>query len=236
MSIRLTPLVFGSFFHVYNRGTDKRVIFLDTADYQRFLELLYLCNSKKSVNVRDVRKTYDSIFDYERGVPLVSIGAYCVMPNHFHMLLTSNVDEGISHFLGKLCTAYAMYFNKRYVRTGALFQGKFKSEYADTDEYLKYLFSYIHLNPVKLIQGNWKKDGIDDAENAMNYLEQYRYSSFSDYTNIAYGGRIEKSILNKEKFPEYFPDSQSFKKEIFEWIEFDPNTISSKEESRNSLF
>lgn len=110
-----------------------------------------------------------------------------------------------------------MYFNKKYERTGGLFEGRFKSEHADSDEYLKYLFSYIHLNPIKLIQSDWKENGIISAVAAKRYLQDYTHSSFLDYDN---GSRKEGSILDKELFPEYFPTTDSFRKEIFEWIAY----------------
>ncbi len=106
MSTRLTPLVPHEFFHCYNRGTEKRVIFLDGADYKRFVELLYLCNCKKQINVRDIRKSYHNIFEYDRIETLVSIGTYCLMPNHFHILVTSAEENQISLFMNKLGTAY----------------------------------------------------------------------------------------------------------------------------------
>ena len=85
------------------------------------------------------------------------------------------------------------------------------------DEYLKYLFSYIHLNPVKLMQSDWKESGIHDREAALAYLEKYKHSSFQDYDSVE---RIESAILNKEKFPEYFPTKERFRREIFDWMNF----------------
>lgn len=150
MSLRITPFVHGEFYHVYNRGTDKRPIFSDTHDWQRFQELLFLSNAAKPVNIREVRRVHADIYAFDTELPIVAIGAYCLMPNHFHMLLTPLVDGGVSKFMKKLCTGYSMYFNKKYERTGTLFEGPFKAKHADSDAYLKYLYAYIHLNPVKL--------------------------------------------------------------------------------------
>jgi putative transposase len=219
MTTRVVSLVPEEFYHVYNRGTDKRIIFTDKADYRRFIELLFLSNSEYLVKFRDAKKATKSVFEFDRGKQLVAISAYCLMPNHFHILLTPLVECGISIFMGKLCTSYSMYFNKRYDRTGSLFQGTFKSQHANSDEYLKYLFSYIHLNPIKLIQSDWKVAGIKDSRVAMQYLDTYKYSSFLDFCEIE---RAEGRILTPERFPDYFPEKESFKKEIFEWIMFDP--------------
>ena len=87
MSIRPVQLIEGEFYHVYNRGTDKRLLFRDDTDSQRFLKLLFLSNSVESINVRNILRKNNEPYTFERGTPLVNIGAYCLMPNHFHMLL-----------------------------------------------------------------------------------------------------------------------------------------------------
>jgi putative transposase len=217
MSTRVIQLVPDEFYHVYNRGTDKRVIFLDTADYNRFVELLYLSNSEYKVKVRDIKKTKKSVYEFDRGKPLVAIGAYCLMPNHFHMLITPLVENGISIFMEKIGTSYSMYFNKRYVRTGSLFQGTFKSSHATSDEYLKYLYAYIHLNPVKLIDPTWKEEGIKNQDEAFSFAINYKYSSLPDYLQVF---REENIIINPNPFPEYFPSGKDMKKELLEWLNF----------------
>jgi putative transposase len=204
------------YYHVYNRGTEKRNIFLDGADYGRFIELCYLSNSVHSVDVRHVRRTYNSVYEFPRDNPLVYVGAYCLMPNHFHILLTPATDRGVEKFMLKLGTGYSMYFNKRYERTGTLFQGRFKSRHANNDEYLKYLFAYIHLNPVKLIQPNWKEVGIQNIDGVKTYLDKYPYSSLQDYL----GDREESKILDKDKFPEYFSTKQEVDQELIDWLSF----------------
>lgn len=216
MTQRTFAFVEGEFYHIYNRGTDKRVLFNDEADYSRFIELLYLSNSKLSINIRDIRKTESSIFDFDREQKLVHIGAYCLMPNHFHILITPAVEHGIQTFMQKLSTGYSMYFNKRYERTGTLFQGRFKSQYANSDEYLKYLFSYIHLNPVKLIQPDWKEVGVRDLDNVKLYLNRYAYSSFIDYSTK----REESIIIDPYKFPEYFLNKKEIDAELLEWLTY----------------
>lgn len=217
MSQRPISFSGGEFYHVYNRGTDKRSIYLDKSDYKRFIELLYLSNSSHSFVVRDIYRNNESIYEYDRGDLLVAIGAYCLMPNHFHILVTPLAENGISKFMNKLCTSYSMYFNKKYNRTGALFQGKFKAEHADRDEYLKYLYAYIHLNPVKLIDSTWKEEGIKDAAKSFDFAASFQYSSLPDYLGIV---RQENSILNPEPFPEFFPDTNKIKADLFEWLQF----------------
>jgi len=212
MALRKVEFVPGEYFHIYNRGTDKRVIFHDNNDYHHFLKLLYLSNSENNFKVRDVSKT---IYSVDRGEQLVHIGAYCAMPNHFHILMTPLKERGLSKFMQKISTGLSMHYNVKYKRTGSLFQGKFRAEHADNDTYLKYLFSYVHLNPVKLIQSDWRECGIKDLEETKDYLKKYYFSSYLDYIG---DGRLETSIINRSSFPEYFQSKQSFEKEIFDWI------------------
>lgn len=139
------------------------------------------------------------------------------MPNHFHLLLTTQTKDGISTFMNKVSTGYAMYFNKKYERSGTLFQGTFKSQHADSDEYLKYLYAYIHLNPVKLIDKDWKDRGSKDAAKSFDFAASFQYSSLQDYLGNT---RPASLILDKQPFPEYFTTSEDTKNELFEWLNY----------------
>jgi REP element-mobilizing transposase RayT len=209
------------FYHLYNRGTDRREIFLDDRDRRRFVALLYLCNGTKPMNMREIMNggyTYEELFQYDRGEPLVAIGAYCLMNNHFHLLVKEKSDQGVSRFMQKFITAYAMYFNTRHKRTGTLFQGRFHAEHADNDEYLKYLYAYIHLNPVKTVDLGWSEGRIASPRKAEQFLKNYEYSSFLDYVD---GNRPVERILEQDAFPEYFETSSIFSEMIKEWLNFD---------------
>lgn len=219
MSIRKVKLVSGEYYHIYNRGNSKQKIFHDNEDYLRFISLLYACNSGNNFRAFMLAKN-TSPYDFERGKELVSIGAYCLMPNHFHILITQTEEEKISKFMQKLTTAYVMYYNKKYKRTGGLFEGKFKSKHIENDRQLKYLFSYIHLNPIKLIQKDWKEVGVLNKKDALLYLENYKYSSYLDYLEIP---RIQNKILNIKFFPKYFPNKKSFIGDIIEWLNYKSN-------------
>ena len=216
MSIRMTAFVPGEYYHIYNRGNSKQKIFHDKEDYIRFLDLLYISNSFRKFNVFDIRKV-SNIFEMKRDNLHVSIGAYVIMPNHFHIIITQTENGNVSKFMQKLTTAYSMYYNKKYKRTGGLFEGKFKSIHIPDDRYLKYLFSYIHLNPIKLIQPKWKEEGIQNKKQSFQYLNEYEFSSYFDYKNIK---RPYSLILSKNAFPEYFPTKKSFEKEIIEWVNY----------------
>lgn len=217
MAIRKTPFLIGEHYHIYNRGVDKRTIFVDEDEYNRFNALLYLCNSTYSVDMRTFFNKglpFVEIFSVDKGEQIVDIGAYCLMPNHFHLLVRERVEKGISVFMEKLSTAYSMYFNKKYNRTGRLSEGPFKAKHIDNEAYFNWLFSYIHLNPIKIIDPNWKEAGISDPEKAHKFIKQYKFSSYFDYF---LGNRPENIILNKNVFPEHFVCAGDFESLINEF-------------------
>jgi putative transposase len=220
MSIRKVNFIEGEYYHIYNRGNSKQKIFHNDKDYSRFVELLYISNTDINFNLFDLkRNSHFNVFSIENKNKIVSLGAYCLIPNHFHLLISQTKEGGISKFTQKLSTAYSMYYNKKYKRTGSLFEGKFKSEHISKDRYLKYLFSYIHLNPVKILQRDWKERGIIDKKRIINFLNKYKYSSYLDYLETG-KKRKEGIILTKELFPNYFSTNEKFQKEIFEWLSF----------------
>jgi putative transposase len=200
MSIRKINFTIGEFYHVYNRGNSKQNIFLDTKDKDRFMGLLLAMNRQEKFNFADSIKGI-SVYDLPNDNPLVAIGAHSVMTNHFHILLTPIIENGVSIFMQKISTAYVMYFNQKYSRTGSLFEGKFKAKHIDSDRYLKYIFSYLHLNPNDLV------------ENLMNYP----YSSFLDYYGVI---RPQNKIINRSYFPDYFPTKEEFLSEIKKWLNY----------------
>ncbi len=221
-------IIFASeeFYHIYNRGTEKRNIFSSPKDYERFKCLLYACNGTNNVhldilnqrNKQRGRTSLGLLAEFDRGNPLVDIGVYCLMPNHFHLILYEIEEGGISRFMQKLSTGYTMYFNRRYERTGALFQGKFKAIHIDNDIYLKYLISYIHLNPVKIIDLKWKENGIKDRKKAEKYLDAYEHSSYIDYSGKK---REEGIIIDQSTLPNYYSGShKNFKAMVTEWLAF----------------
>jgi putative transposase len=213
---RKTPFAPGEIYHIYNRGVDKREIFSSHEEYVRFVYLLFLCNSDKKVDFKRVNK--DKIFEHDRQETIIDISAWCLMPNHFHLLARAKSDVCITRFMEKVQTGYSMYFNKRHERSGSLFQGPFKAQHVDSDEYLKYLSAYIHLNPVKLVDGGWKESGIQDRSRAKKFLDEYRFSSYMDYKNI---DRPEGKILSTASFPKYFDNGKnSFNTYINFWLDF----------------
>jgi len=228
MATRKHPLVPGEYYHIYNRGNSKQKIFRDNSDYCRFVQCLFVCNTYKNFKFRDdIVDIKIDAFEFERGPLLVSIGAWKLMPNHFHIYLTINKENPhmsdmwkknqISEFMRKLLTAYSKYFNSKYDRTGGLFEGPFKSVLISNDVQAKYLFSYIHLNCIKLIDSKWKENGIKNKKVALEFLANYKWSSHLDYIGVS---RKENFILQTSDFPKYFNNIDDFNKEIFEWISY----------------
>jgi len=205
------------YYHVYSRGVEKRPIFLERSDKERFVRSLFLNNSEKVFHFRETNGLL--LKNLDRGQPHTAIGAYCLMPNHFHLLVRETVEGGISKFMSKLLTSHSMFFNTKYKRKGALFDGAFKARHVDSDNYLKYLFAYIHLNPVKLIESEWKKKGIQDKKIVADYLDNYKYSSYEDLTG-GDSGREERLILSPESFPGYFDAPRDFNSFINDWLEY----------------
>lgn len=220
---RKDPFVPENYYHIYNRGIDKRIIFKSIYDYQRFIMLLYVANSQDPIRLDELinrnHKSYKEIFEIKRVEPLVSIGAWCLMENHFHILLREEVEGGISKFMKKFGTGYSMYFNIKYQRTGGLFGGPFKSKHISDDLYLKHLFGYIHLNPLDIEFFEWEK--IVDKKHPRewkDFLTSYLYSSYHDYLGLE---RPEVNILSKDIFPDYFKEDNSFEDFIDSYLSFD---------------
>lgn len=198
-------------YHLYNRGVDKRVIFTDDSEYQRFLACLRVLNSSENIN-----PTFFSVYTPldqipVSSTPLVGIGAFTLMPNHYHLYATPLVEGGISKFMQKLSTAYTMYFNEKYKRTGSLFQGTFKAQHVNDDNYARYIYSYIHINCGKLKDPKWKERGARDMRALKEFITSYPYSSLREYLS---GKHI---ITNPDAMPEPLI-RRDFESHITDWI------------------
>ncbi len=214
------------FYHIYTRGTEKRNILLKEVDYFRFIHDLYEFNNvKATLNLaRDIVRgsTSNNISNNKKPRELlVEIIAFCLMPNHFHLILRQLKEKGITKFMQKLGTGYTMYFNQKNKRTGALFQGRFKAILVDKDNYFLPLVNYVHLNPVELIEPNWKEEGIRDRKKVNEFLEDYRWSSYPDYVGI----KNFPSVINKEFFTSYFKNEENYKNFVNQWLTKDLELI-----------
>ena len=147
MGIRNIEFSNGDYYHVFNRGVDKRIIF-NTKEQQEFffnrMKLLNTTDSRKYI--ANKRSRYKDKAIIASGDQLVSIVAYCLLPNHYHLLLRQEIDNGISQFMQRLGTSYTMYFNQQEKRSGSLFQGKFKAKHLSGDFALPVVSAYVNLN------------------------------------------------------------------------------------------
>mgnify|MGYP001560810012 FL=1 len=148
MSIRKIQFNEDHYYHVFNRGVDKRNIFESQEDLYYFFKRLIDLNkdgTNPSINNNRYKGQGRVAKDEDAGV-LVSIVSYCLLPNHFHLVLKQESENGISKFMQKLGTSYTMYFNQKYKRSGSLFQGKFKANMIDGEFGLPVLSVYVNLN------------------------------------------------------------------------------------------
>ncbi|MEK7501064.1 MAG: transposase [Patescibacteria group bacterium] len=176
----MKPIDSPNIYHIYNRGVEKRNIFLEEKDYLRFLASLYRFNdTKPTFNFDRLPKLFG--VELRTVEPLVKICAFCLMPNHFHLILRALRENGITEFMRKIGTGYTNFFNLKYQRVGPLFQGKYKAKILSNQAHFLYLPYYIHLNPLDLITPNWKNSGIGDIDKTYNFLINYRWSSLPDY-------------------------------------------------------
>ncbi|MFZ2205091.1 MAG: transposase [Minisyncoccia bacterium] len=144
--MRKQPLITGEYYHIYNRGVDKRDIFNDKNDVYRFIESMSEFNQIDTIgSIRDKRKNNTESKALARD-PLVSIIAYCLNPNHFHFILKQSVDGGIAKFMQKLQGGYTYFFNIKNSRTGSLFQGTFKSHFVGSENYFNKIIGYVNNN------------------------------------------------------------------------------------------
>ena len=195
----------GEYYHLYNRGVEKRNIFLTREDHNRFRRLLYVANGTERFVFRDIERK--ELKDIDRGEPLVAIAAWVLMPNHFHVLIKEIKEGGTAAFMEKLCTGYSSHFNKRHDRVGPLFQGRYKSQHVTSDNHLKYLFAYIHLNPLKLMDPTWRGQRSINTTKAKKFISTYKHSSYLSYVDTS---REENILLSKNEFPEYFLGEKDF--------------------------
>jgi len=206
----------GGIYHIYNRGVEKRKVFIDEKDHLRFISDLLEFNDKNpaiNLNYHTTHKQYLEV-RLPNKEEIVEIFAFCLMPNHFHLILKQKKERGITEFMRKLGTGYTNYFNKRYNRVGSLFQGKFKSIGITTDAHFLHLPYYIHSNPLDLIAPKWRKGEIGNYKKAINFLEQYRWSSYPDYI----GKQNFPLITQREFILSLFHNENEYKKEMLKWL------------------
>jgi len=203
--MRKLKFITGEYYHIFNRGVDKRIVFQDKKDLERFLKSMEEFNTINPIG---------SIYEHSRlknkfgnlvskKTKLVNFICYCLNPNHYHFILEQLVDGGIEKFMHRLGVGYTNYFNKRYNRSGALFQGTFKAIHISSNEYLLHLSAYVNLNDKVHNFGNlvskkssWEeyvgnKDGFCKKDIILN-----QFNSISEYRNFS---KVSLEIIKERK-------------------------------------
>jgi putative transposase len=230
----------GEFYHIYNRGVEKRRIFQEDADYKRFIHDMYEFNDDNFVASSNVRlscrkpkevneKMIDVTFVNKDRKPrklLVDILSFCLMPNHYHFILKQRIDGGIVKFMKKIGSGYVAYFNLKNKRVGPLYQGSYKAIYINKQQYLDYLLFYVHFNPLDLFEENWRGGEVRDYNKLMNHVDNYHWSSHPDYLEK---GRFP-SVTNREFYLKLMNVKGGYKNQAKEWMKVIPEKIRANDE------
>lgn len=200
MAIRKAPFVTGEYYHIYNRGVDKRIVFTDEDDLNHFFQ------SMEEFNVLEpIGSIYQNSFQRFKGSApksekLVNFIAYCLNPNHYHFILTPVVDKGIEKFMQKLGTGHTNYFNNKYDRNGALFQGRFKAVHINTNEHLLHSSAYVNLND--------RVHKLDQLRSRTPKLVKSQ-SSFAEYIGE---NKRRKDFCSKDIIVDQFKNKKEYQK------------------------
>ena len=211
----------GEYYHIYNRGVEKRDIFLENSDFWRFLAGMRELNNDDTI--RNFGRRYLSKANLRsEGKELVGIVCYCLMPNHFHFILHQLEDKGISKFMHKMGTAYTKYFNLKHERSGVLFQGTFQAKHIENEQYLLHLSRYIHLNPLEVPPHS--NDGFNSKES----LKSYKWSSLPFYldrdkNNLINldNGLIIDQFKDTPEYEDFLFSNSTFSLDVFELLKME---------------
>lgn len=213
MPIRKEVFVNGAFYHIYNRGFLKRKIFVNQQAIHRFISLMKFCkfnykckfsyfNSRSKQEQKEITKSVTA-----QDQNSVEIVAYCIMPNHFHLLLMQEIDDGLLDYMTRISNAFAHYYNLKFNKKGPVFEGRFKSVMVENNQQLLHLSRYIHLNPCTA--GLVKKKEI----------VSYKNSSLVEYINENNILIVKPEIVldqfgSRKKYLEFVMDSADWQREL----------------------
>lgn len=210
-------------YHICSRGIDGRNTFLEDKDYLRAIHDLYEFNDQRPA--RNIYYRTDPLKSYEatprkievvkEREPIVETLIFVLMPNHYHLLLRQLRENGISDFMHKFGTGYTMYFNQKYNRSGTLFQRPFKAVLVEKQAHFIHLPFYIHANPLDLKFSTWRERKLKDPKKAMEFLEQYRWSSFPDYI----GTKNFSSVTQRDFLTKVIGEPREYKKATLELLQ-----------------
>ncbi len=179
-----------AYYHIYNRGVEKRDIFIDKNDYAVFLSFI-----KRYLDTTPEKDSRGNI--YKNLSDSVELIAFCLMPNHFHLLLYQIEIDAITELMRAICSSYSMYFNQKYDREGTLFQGKYRAVSITNDDYLQYISRYIHRNPVGYLNYAWSSLRYWTGDKSASWINSDRLNG-----------------SNKDKYLDYLKDSEEYTRSI----------------------
>ncbi len=193
---------------------------MDDYDRKLFLKYLHILND---ADIESPSRNF-SLHLQSQAISkrLTNICAFCLMPNHFHLVLYECRPGGISKLLQRLGTAFTMYFNEKYERSGALFQGGFKSRLIEDEAYLMQVIDYLHLNPIQHKEAGGARKTLSKSD--MTLLDEYPWSSFNDYC----GKKTYPNILQRDVLNEHLEMPKDYRAWLFEQYDFEdirPYTI-----------
>jgi len=235
MPYRETEFANNEVYHTILRGIDGRDIFKDLNDNYRGIFSIYEFNDARPVSIqerRNARERFKKSIIKEIGRPtsidtefvdardkLVDILAFCFMPNHIHLLLKQTQENGIHKFMVKLGSGYGRYFNQKNQRKGYVFQSSFQSVHIKDDNQLRTAVNYIHVNPISIIEPNFKEQGIKShsAEEVFDFLKTgHRWSSFLDYIDI----KNFPSVTERNFILEVMGGEKGVADNVMDWISY----------------
>lgn len=206
------------FFHLTGRGVEKRDVVLNDSNRLRFIHDLFAFNDLNPVENYGIPARRD---ERPKRSLLVHIHAFCLMKNHYHLLVSEAIENGIALFMKKLNMGYTKYFNEKYERSGALWQGKYRKIPIVRDAHFLYVPFYIHLNPLDYSMPEWREGGVRDVQKALKQLDDYRWSSHLDYLGV----KNFPSITRRDGLQELLGNRAAYEKTIADIIS-DPELAS----------
>jgi len=229
MPYRRQQFVNGEIYHIVQRRIGDELLFKDADDYYRGVFSVYEFNTTKPVTIRQRRQARlqlkaanrDPLSVIDVREPLVEVLAFCLMPNHVHLLLRQLKEGGIIKFMNKFGAGYPAYFKQKHglketKDKGYFFQGRFVSVHIKTDGQLKIVFVYIHTNPISLIEPKWKEIGIQNPKKVIKFLEDYKWSSYPDYI----GQKNFPSVTKREFILEIMDGEKGCKEFVENWMRY----------------
>jgi len=227
MPYRKEQFINGEVYHTILRALDNNLIFKDQNDYYRGIFSIYEFNNQKPTTIQQRRKARaaskkadrdpisNRIIRDERD-KFVEIMAFCFMPNHLHLVLKQLRDNGVTNFMKKIGIGYGGYFNRKYGRKGYVFQNRFRAVPIKDDDQLKTIFVYVHVNPLSLIKPNWKENGVDNFREVINFLENYKWSSYQDYLSI----NNFPSVTSRDFFASIMGGEEGCRDYVNNWLKY----------------